>query len=207
MNNKNVYVEKGDVIIGKTLTKSSKNGEEEIFDCSYIIKSGEEGYIDRIIETVTPNGYKMVKVVIRNQKIPEVGDKFACFQNKTEVLTDNGWKNIDKITLKDNVAILDNDNVKYEKPLEFHEYDYSGKMYDLQSQQIDLTVTPNHRMFIKKRYGKGSNYKDNFEFKELTTLLNLILEFFSIFKYDQVFTLSTLLTEKFSKIKLEKIKK
>ena len=55
----------------------------------------------------------------------------------------------------------DNDNVKYEKPLELHEYDYSGKMYDLQSQQIDLTVTPNHRMFIKKRYGKGSN---NFEF-------------------------------------------
>ncbi len=52
-----------------------------------------------------------------------------------------------------------------------------------------------------------TEYKDNFEFKELTTLLNLILEFFSIFKYDQVFTLSTLLTEKFSKIKLEKIKK
>ncbi len=52
-----------------------------------------------------------------------------------------------------------------------------------------------------------TEYKDHSEFKELTTLLNLILEFFSIFKYDQVFTLSTLLTEKFSKIKLEKIKK
>jgi len=72
-----VYVEKGDVIIGKTLTKSNKNGEEETIDCSFVIKSGEEGYIDRVIETITPNGYKMIKVVIRNQKIPEIGDKMA----------------------------------------------------------------------------------------------------------------------------------
>jgi DNA-directed RNA polymerase II subunit RPB2 len=72
-----VYVSKGDVIIGKILTKSNKNGEDEIFDCSYIIKSGEEGYVDRVIETVTPNGYKMIKVTIRNQKIPEAGDKCA----------------------------------------------------------------------------------------------------------------------------------
>ena len=77
MNNGNVYVSKGDVIIGKILTKSNKSGEDEIFDCSYIIKSGEEGYVDRVIETVTPNGYKMIKVTIRNQKIPEAGDKCA----------------------------------------------------------------------------------------------------------------------------------
>ena len=77
MNNGNVYVTKGDVIIGKILTKSNKSGEDEIFDCSYIVKSGEEGYVDRVIETVTPNGYKMIKVTIRNQKIPEAGDKCA----------------------------------------------------------------------------------------------------------------------------------
>lgn len=61
------------------LTKSNKNGEEEIFDCSYTIKSGEEGFIDRIIETVTPNGYKMIKVTIRNQRIPEIGDKVRFY--------------------------------------------------------------------------------------------------------------------------------
>lgn len=72
-----VYVNKGDVIIGKILTKSAKDKDEEIIDCSIAIKHGEEGYIDRIIETITPNGYKLIKVVIRNQRIPEVGDKFA----------------------------------------------------------------------------------------------------------------------------------
>ena len=77
INGSSVYVDKGDVIVGKILTKSSKSGEEELFDCSYVIKAGEEGYIDRVIETITPNGYKMIKVTIRNQKIPEVGDKVA----------------------------------------------------------------------------------------------------------------------------------
>ena len=74
---KPVYVNKGDVIIGKVLTKSNKNGDEELFDCSYVVKSGEEGFIDRVLETVTPNGYKMIKVTIRNQRIPEIGDKLA----------------------------------------------------------------------------------------------------------------------------------
>ena len=78
VNGKCVYVEKGDVIIGKTMTKSNKSSlEEDVCDVSYVIKSGEEGFIDRIFETITPNGYKMVKVVIRNNKIPEIGDKLA----------------------------------------------------------------------------------------------------------------------------------
>jgi hypothetical protein len=78
INRKNVYVNKGDVIIGKTITKSQKVvSDEHITDCSVIIKAGEEGYIDRIINTLTPNGYRMVKIVIRTHRIPEVGDKFA----------------------------------------------------------------------------------------------------------------------------------
>lgn len=76
--NFSTYVSKGDVIIGKKLTKITKSsGIEEYIDCSLIIKTGEEGYVDRVIETMTPNGYRLVKVIIRNQRIPEVGDKFA----------------------------------------------------------------------------------------------------------------------------------
>lgn len=161
INNKPVYVDKGDVIVSKILTKPSKTGVEEIIDCSFTVKSGEEGYVDRIIQTITPNGYKMVKVVIRNHRIPEIGDKFACLKN-CEVLTTNGWKEIKDIKINDKVAILDNDNVKYENPLEIHNYDYDGKMYELKSQQVELNVTPNHRMWIKKRY--YDTYKEDFEF-------------------------------------------
>ena len=74
---KGVRVKKGDVIIGKITIKSDKNGEEKKFDCSTVIKAGEEGVIDRVYDMVTPNGYRLVKIVIRNQRIPEIGDKFA----------------------------------------------------------------------------------------------------------------------------------
>ena len=72
-----VFVQKGDVIIGKILVQSNKSGEEELSDNSLVLKKGEDGYIDRIFVSTTPNGYKLVKIVIRKLRIPEVGDKFA----------------------------------------------------------------------------------------------------------------------------------
>ena len=72
-----LFVQKGDVIIGKTSIQSDKSGNEVVTDCSVVIGKGEDGYIDRIFSTITPNGYKLVKVVIRSLRIPEVGDKFA----------------------------------------------------------------------------------------------------------------------------------
>ena len=72
-----IHVKNGDVIIGKIITQSSKSGDDTKTDCSVVIKNGEEGIVDRVEVSITPQGYKMVKVVIRRQRIPEVGDKFA----------------------------------------------------------------------------------------------------------------------------------
>ena len=72
-----IYVENGDVIIGKMSIQTLKSGEEEITECSLVIKKGDEGYIDRVLISTTPNGYKLVKVVIRTLRVPEPGDKFA----------------------------------------------------------------------------------------------------------------------------------
>lgn len=72
-----VYVKKGDVIIGSVITTTDKNGTEQIKDCSVVLKRGEEGYVDRIVHTKTVNGYKLIKVIIRKLRIPEIGDKFA----------------------------------------------------------------------------------------------------------------------------------
>jgi DNA-directed RNA polymerase II subunit RPB2 len=71
------YVDKNDVIISKCLIESNKSGDEEVTDCSMHIKKGEEGTVDRRVISITPDGYKLVKVIIRTSRIPEVGDKFA----------------------------------------------------------------------------------------------------------------------------------
>lgn len=73
---KGVPVYKGDIIIGKTLTKVQKD-EDEKTDCSLAVGNGEEGTVDEIWEGLNEDGYKMVKIRIRQLRIPEVGDKFA----------------------------------------------------------------------------------------------------------------------------------
>lgn len=79
MYNQQVRVQKGDVIIGKYLTITDKNKTlEEITDCSLAIKKGEEGVIERIYESVASTGYKLVKITIRTDKTPEIGDKVAA---------------------------------------------------------------------------------------------------------------------------------
>jgi len=72
-----VFVQKGDVLIGKIVVQSNKSGDEELSDNSLVLRKGEDGYVDRIFISTTPNGYKLVKVVICKVRIPEVGDKFA----------------------------------------------------------------------------------------------------------------------------------
>lgn len=70
-------VKKDDVIIGKVLTNVNKDGIIEKKDISVVIKPGEEGYIHKVTLLATLKGCKMVKIMIRTIKTPEVGDKFA----------------------------------------------------------------------------------------------------------------------------------
>lgn len=72
-----VFVGSGDVIVGRVQTKINKTGTEEKIDTSVILKSGEEGYIDRVYSMCSPDGYRLVKVKVRTLKIPEIGDKVA----------------------------------------------------------------------------------------------------------------------------------
>lgn len=77
-------------------------------------------------------------------------DKMHCLTAEHEVLTENGWKFIPDIKLDDKVAILKNEKIVYETPIEVHHYpDYKGKMYRVKNQDIDLEVTANHRMYVK----------------------------------------------------------
>jgi len=86
-----VFVGSGDVIVAKVSTRQIKLGKEDKFDTSVIIKNGEEGYVDKVFITTTPDGYKMIKIKIRCLKIPEIGDKLCsnCAQKGTIGMTLN----------------------------------------------------------------------------------------------------------------------
>ena len=71
------HLKKDDVIIGKVFIKNNKDKTEERRDISVAIKTGDEGIVHNIIVTSTPEGHKLIKIVMRVIRIPEVGDKFA----------------------------------------------------------------------------------------------------------------------------------
>jgi DNA-directed RNA polymerase beta subunit len=77
---KNTYLKKGVVIIGKTsnkVKKGDKNKDIQTSDISVSIKQGEEGYLDSVLDTLTNEGVRVIKIRIRIPRIPEIGDKFA----------------------------------------------------------------------------------------------------------------------------------
>jgi DNA-directed RNA polymerase beta subunit len=77
-----------------------------------------------------------------------VAYKIHCLTPDHEVLTTSGWKAIDKVTTADKVATLQDGKLHYEHPIRTYEYDYAGEMYEIQTQQLSLKVTPNHRMWV-----------------------------------------------------------
>nr|QBK85357.1 MAG: DNA-directed RNA polymerase subunit beta, possible euk contamination [Iridovirus LCIVAC01] len=70
-------VRKGDVLVGKVISKMSKSGDEEKKECSRVATIGEEGVVEKVFLTTNMDGYKLVRIKIRSVRIPEIGDKFA----------------------------------------------------------------------------------------------------------------------------------
>jgi DNA-directed RNA polymerase II subunit RPB2 len=91
-----------------------------------------------------------------------VDDKVHCLTPDHDVLTTRGWKPIAEVTLADQVATLQNGNIVYTNPVNTFEYDYAGPMYELKTQQIDLKVTPNHRMWVATPHTRAKVWKYNF---------------------------------------------
>ena len=105
------------------------------------------------IDEQTPGSEtKIAKIQFRKVKTPELGDK-VCLTPDHDVLTEKGWKNITDITLDDNVYVLKEDgSFGHENPVKLYEVLCENEeLYKLTSQQVDLTVTKDHRMWIKHR--------------------------------------------------------
>ena len=143
----------GDVIIGKVTPIQPAPGSNKCYkDSSEIYKSGEPAIIDRVFTGITDSeGSDMVKMRTRSIRIPKIGDKFCILRN-TDVLTSQGWIQLKDITLNHEIATLvDGHKLEYTHPIDIYKFNYNGQMYKVRSQQVDLDVTIDHELYVKKR--------------------------------------------------------
>jgi len=73
-----------------------------------------------------------------------------CYDEETEVLTEDGWKEFSNLKDSDRVMALNPDSgeAQWERTSDIQSYDYDGEMRIVENRRIDLKVTPNHRMFV-----------------------------------------------------------
>ena len=188
----NTYIKEGCAIIGKTKIKTEvqedKIEKETYYDRSLIADKTISGLIDKVYIYLDDENKKNCKIRFRKIRIPELGDKCCCYDEETEILTDNGWKFFKDLKLQDKVATIVNDSLIYQNPSEIQKYPFEGKLYQVKTNQVDLKVTDNHRMYVRTRtmgykikeandiYGKIVHYKKNInnwkpDFKDAPTEL------------------------------------
>jgi hypothetical protein len=168
----------GDIIISKLSPIQPIGNSNKIFkDSSEFYKGNESATVDKVWSGIfNHEGYEMIKLRTRSERRPRIGDKYCCFCPLHDILTDNGWINIAELKNHPDakVACLKNNNeLTYCRPTEYQEYDIDDELYVVDSNQVSLAVTKNHRMYVGNRdknydiklaediFGKVVHYKKN----------------------------------------------
>lgn len=91
-----------------------------------------------------------------------------CFDDKTEVLTNNGWKLFKDLSNTDLLAQWGNNEITFSKPLNYIQYQYNGKMVWLHNQHTDICATPDHKCLLLTRKNKelfidAKDYKEDYK--------------------------------------------
>ena len=128
---------------------------------------------EKRVPLVNPNEYELVGVNTsiygpkHNYFTFRYDTDIGCYDDKTLVLTQKGWKYIKDVTREDKVYTKDNYDKVLLSDIDFLiEKDYKGELYNYKSNLIDLAVTPDHNMWVFDSYAE--NPKDR-AWKFLTT--------------------------------------
>ena len=107
-------------------------------------------YYKHLIDTAPDKATKaFLKTVSQSLKVI----MNSCFSPDTDVMTTQGIKNIKELKIGDNVINVNPETMQTEidEIIETQEFDYEGEMIHFQNlNQVDLLVTPDHKMLVKR---------------------------------------------------------
>ena len=83
-----------------------------------------------------------------------------CYDEETEILTEEGWRYFKELTGTETVATLNpaTHKLEYQQITDFYNSDYNGEMVKVKSGSIDLMVTPDHDLYVRKLW-KSNKFK------------------------------------------------
>ena len=86
---------------------------------------------------------------------------YGCYDNQTEILTEDGWKFFRSLNKTEKVATLnpETNELEYQYPIRYIQYYYKGKMFRQKSRLIDIRVTLDHNLWIGEQHGENYNWK------------------------------------------------
>ena len=182
----NTYVNSDDILIGKIVPVRTQSGAilpadaKRNRDISKTLRNNESGYVDSIYKNRNGEGYPFVKIRIRQDRVPEIGDKF-CLSGDHEILCENGWVSIQTINTSHKVLQLNPNtyNTEYVFPTEIPKFHHTEDMYEIiTSDGSSLLVSPAHRVYVSKVYNQTNIVypnNSNYTFINASVLYNRML--------------------------------
>ncbi|MFH1511389.1 MAG: carbamoyltransferase N-terminal domain-containing protein [Candidatus Woesearchaeota archaeon] len=111
-----------------------------------------------------------------------------CYDEETQILTEQGWKLFKNLNRTDRVATLNpkTRELVYQAIKRIVKYDYEGNMVHFMNRRLDLMVTPEHNIWANRIRNHAMNpHKNKFEFIKAANLVgkeNMQLKSIGIWK-------------------------
>ena len=102
----------------------------------------------------------------------------TCFDEQTEVLTDEGWKSFADLHRAELILTLNPQNGKaeFQRPVAHQEFDYDGFMFGFESSSLSFLLTPDHRQWAKTRGSQGYRFYGTWQIANKTFLVKTASE-------------------------------
>lgn len=144
-------------VSAKELLELDKHMESTVLQCysipeQVVYQAAKNDYSeDPIQKAKIPPPSECGKWIVERLLSNEKGH-YGCYSTDTEVLTNKGWVFWDEVDFNTHLAAynLSTKEIHFEKPSAIQRWEYKDKMYSLSGEEIDVLVSPDHRMVYQE---------------------------------------------------------
>jgi hypothetical protein len=84
--------------------------------------------------------------------LPAANYMLTCYDDQTEILTENGWTLFSRLREGEKVATLEEGRfLRFREPIRIIHAPYNGSLYSIKTASVDLRVTLDHNMYVRDR--------------------------------------------------------